>query len=1392
MSQEPVIRSRRRDHEDPSKLRRAWKIAFAGLPALVMALVPAVAATPGSPAWDTPAFGAPPGELWAASVRASAGVKADVLVLLDEASYVFEADGREACTERLIYRVLHQKALEGWSSVWAEWAPWHQQRPALRARVLSEDGSVHELDPATIAEVSLAEAEGDVYGDRRALRAPLPAMAVGVVVEQEITVRDTTPAFGGGAAHLWVVGRPYPVVLSRLRLDAPVGLALRYRARLLADAQPQRDEAAGRVRLTFVHRDLAPFGEIEGDMPDDTPRVPYVAFSSGRSWQDVAMRYAAIVEAQIKGADVKPLLAGSKGKPVRETAGTVLARLRHEVRYTGVEFGNAEIVPRTPAETLRRRFGDCKDQAALLAAALRQAGIEASVALLATGPGLDIDESLPGLGRFNHAIVVVPGKEAIWIDPVASYSRAGELPLEDQGRLALVCSPQTTALSRTPVAPSGENLIVQTREFRLAESGPARVAETIEYRGAIEQERRAYYAALQPDNLREAFVKYANAAFLTDKLGALAAGTPDDLQNPFRITLEAEQAKRGLTGDTTAVVVIPPSSVTSYLPSEFTDPEAEARKGDFQFNPAFVRELRYRVIPPPGFVARPLPENATRRLGPATLDQEFSATKDGVINATLRFDTGKRRLSAAEFEALHTAVRELADSPPITISFDQVGAAHLAAGRVREALEEYDRLIALHPKEALHHVQRARALLTTGMGEEARAEARRAIAVEPTSAAAYRELGWVLQHDLVGRRFKKGFDREGAVAAYRKARELDPSDASGRADLAILLEHDSEGKRYVDKAQLGQAIAEYRAIREQLKVKDYDDNLLVALFWAGRWKELRSVLDDTKLTDRVKALRLACTAALDGGPAAIAEAERRFPEASERRSAMLNGSHFLLNQRLYEEAAQLLDEAVRGADDAGEMRTRVEIIRRSRRYDEVDLGGDEPTAVVRRFLVAAIGERDEKSALALLTPEAARLVSGAESLTRSLVRGFLSSKAARDSGAPVEVLLDIALATLKPTADGDDVGGYRVRFDASLGPSPSLTFYVVRRHEGYRILAMGREMPPLGDEALRRADRGDLEGARRLLDWARDEIPMAGGDDPFAGPVFPRLWARSAAACEGEIRAAAAALMAADASLAGGAVPILEKRRAEAADAATQTACDLALTQAYLTLDRWKDLLTVGERLAARQPTSVVAFADRALALHRLRREDELERVAGDLLKLVPDCSEASRYLAQSRARRGDLVGAHARLLAIVLKGKATREDYNELGWFALFGPPPLTEATITEAIGYAQRGADLTGQPSYPVLHTLACLYAEAGQTNEAHQTILKAMDDGNVEEPLPSDWFLFGRLAEAYGLPGAAKSCYARLPAPMPGEEDATSTYVLAQRRLRALAVPRSRSGR
>ncbi|MEI9969998.1 MAG: hypothetical protein WDM87_15760 [Terracidiphilus sp.] len=72
---------------------------------------------------------------------------------------------------------------------------------------------------------------------------------------------------------------------------------------------------------------------------------------------------------------------------------------------------------------------------------------------------------------FDHAIVYVPGKNPIWIDATDRYAKLGQIPMGDQGRLALITSATTMALEKTPESTSKDNGLAETREFTLTDNG---------------------------------------------------------------------------------------------------------------------------------------------------------------------------------------------------------------------------------------------------------------------------------------------------------------------------------------------------------------------------------------------------------------------------------------------------------------------------------------------------------------------------------------------------------------------------------------------------------------------------------------------------------------------------------------------------------------------------------------------------------------------------------------------------------------------------------------------------------------------------------------------------------------------------------------------------------
>jgi Domain of Unknown Function with PDB structure (DUF3857)/Transglutaminase-like superfamily len=422
--------------ENPRRrLRRPLLLAVP----LAVALLPAGLAAPAPEPWNAPAFSADPATLVRVASAVPGGQGEGVAVLLLESTYRYDEAGRETFIQRIVYRILSAAAHPSWSAVEERWSPWHQVRPEIRARVLTPDGAEHGLDPAAITEKASARETPDLFEEGRVLRAPLPAIRPGAVVEQEVTIREKVPFFDRGVVRSQGLDTGVSVRHARVVLEAPTRTPLRWVVRGVEGVSPVESVAKGRRRVVFEVRDL---------------RAPAsVAFSTGRSWADVARRYSEIVDRAIQGSDLRSFLrsAGGPADSQLDLMDLYLARVSREIRYTGGGLGQEGLVPRKPAEILRRKLGDCKDKAVLLTAMLRSSGIPAYVALLSASEGqADVEGSLPGLGAFNHAIVVVPGNPAVWIDPTNPSARAGELPPGDRGRLALIASPSTLGLVRTP------------------------------------------------------------------------------------------------------------------------------------------------------------------------------------------------------------------------------------------------------------------------------------------------------------------------------------------------------------------------------------------------------------------------------------------------------------------------------------------------------------------------------------------------------------------------------------------------------------------------------------------------------------------------------------------------------------------------------------------------------------------------------------------------------------------------------------------------------------------------------------------------------------------------------------------------------------------------------
>ena len=1335
--------------------------------------------------WDAPPFSAEPQALLAAAAKVPQG-DVGVVVLLDEATYSFEADGSQRTVSRLMYRIDEQSAVETNSQISAEWAPWHHDKPVLAARVVTKDGTVHVLDAKAVTEAPARDSSLDIFSDNRIVRAPLPAVAVGSVVEYTITTDGRTPIEGAGIASYFPFGQWVPVHRMRLVLDGPLSI----QPRILNDAgiEPVIEDKDGRRRMTFASGPAKKLENVESYLPFDQLGIPYVAFSTGTSWQHIATGYAKIVDQQIAGSDLAKLVksATAGAKTPHEITARLLAAIQKDIRYAGVEIAEGSIIPRTPATVLKNKYGDCKDKAVLLVAMLRQAGLTAHVALLRSGYDLDAHETLPGLTRFNHAIVRVDTPDgAIWVDPTDQFARAGELPIADQGRLALIASESTTALARTPELPSTAFRYTETRLFNLGEHGKPPVVEITEIAGPYDASQRRWIVNTAADELKKDLEGYAKSYYFAKALDSFTTSDMHDLTKPFRLTLNIKESGSGIVSNGEASVALHPGGLVNSLPSvlrDWKEPQPDddpddapkPRVHDFVFPQPLVKEWTYRIVPPIGYVARELPEAQNRKLGTATYTSEYNVEADGVVVAKLRVDSGKRRITAAEYEATRVAISKLIQEPQVNIGFEQIGQAKLAAGDVGGALAEFRRLAQLHPKEAQHRIELANALLAGGLAEPAREEARRAIALEPANARAHLTLAQILQHDLLGRRFYKGWDRPGTIAALRKAKELDPENMDVRVYLAQTLKIGEDG--YTGSAaQLAEAEAEYRALSKDFgdDGRAYEGELMMVLAHLGKFAELKELAMTVTDAQRRNVGRLIAIAAGESKDEALREL-RMFPIDTRRTYAEQLGNH-LLEIRRYAEAAAMMEVAKQGTAEASGAAVFIEMMKNARRAEELELRDDDPTTIVPR-LFKVMMHGDTASLLNLLVPD-----------LRDEARQELEAKGGND---PLEtlrgtlrneefvpkVIADIVIAMVQAHKDGNDDVGYRIR---SRLADESMVAYVTKEGDKYLMRAFEGD-ESVGKAALRFVEKNQIEHARTWLNWGRETASAGDGDDPLSRSAFAMLWPKAKpTATADEARVAAAAFAVESATKKDARIQrqldLLASLREQAESDAVKLAIDLALTRAWSTRREFAKVLPHAQRLYDAHPDSATAFRYLGDALASTGRHDEADAIARARLEKIPNDRDALAVLADNAASRGDYAGAVKYAQRLLDEHKPSPGDFNNAAWYGLFA------GDIEAALKHASQATSDAEKANAAAFHTLASIYAEADKPIEARQALLTSMKLGARDQPESDDWYVLGRIAETYGVRDAAAAAYKRVS--KPNEKDDAHTFNLVARRVAKL---------
>jgi hypothetical protein len=385
--------------------------------------------------------------------------------------------------------------------------------------------------------------EAQVYDGRQTVVLFLSDLRVGDVIDCSYTLRGGDPTLDGKFADTVALGLLEPIARMRTRvvipretrfnvfLDGPKGSPL-----------PGPTETKGDREVTYLwdSRDLPAF-HIDPGLPSWYSPIPFASLSSFDSWQEVAEWATRLFRSAPPGPELREWgrVRRHKAASLDQFLLEAVRFVQDEIRYVAIEVGMARRVPGDPNTTFVRRYGDCKEKAALLVAILREGGLHAQPVLVSANWGHVLDRWSPSPLAFDHAIVKVTMADGpvYWVDATELMQGGGLSAFETAPfERALGLDPPGRDLEKmAPPGPSSSVVRVVERYMPSlpgAKSGEARLQMTRTYEGALADTIRLSMRS-QTSEQRE---KYYRAFYEKDFPGIRVAGpikTDEDRESNF-------------------------------------------------------------------------------------------------------------------------------------------------------------------------------------------------------------------------------------------------------------------------------------------------------------------------------------------------------------------------------------------------------------------------------------------------------------------------------------------------------------------------------------------------------------------------------------------------------------------------------------------------------------------------------------------------------------------------------------------------------------------------------------------------------------------------------------------------------------------------------------------
>lgn len=384
-------------------------------------------------------------------------VRYGIYTLLDD--HQVRVTGTVVDYKRRVEKVLTPGGVQNASELSIDFDPTYEQVVLHSIVLLRGSKTIDELPHIAVRVIDKETETADrIYDGTRSALVILDDVRPGDIIDYSYSLEGANPILAGKYADEFDLTSATPAHLIRHRLVWDTSRPLHY------STPPKIEDGA----FVWEQRDVPPI-DVEDQVPDWFDPYAHVQVSEFGSWAEVAQWSVRMFQMEERSrAAVHNVARTLLSEHPKDPITAAIHFVQDDIRYLGIEMGRNSHEPHQPADVLTQRWGDCKDKSFLLAALLRELGVEAYPALVNTKLRHELDAQLPSPFLFDHVItqVIVNGK-VYWIDGTLS-DQGGTLATIDtpNDERALVVRPETKSLTTIATAGSSSTSIDETYTAR--------------------------------------------------------------------------------------------------------------------------------------------------------------------------------------------------------------------------------------------------------------------------------------------------------------------------------------------------------------------------------------------------------------------------------------------------------------------------------------------------------------------------------------------------------------------------------------------------------------------------------------------------------------------------------------------------------------------------------------------------------------------------------------------------------------------------------------------------------------------------------------------------------------------------------------------------------------